>query len=103
RPPYDPPFARRTWQSYCVWIDPIAAVERTELMRRLLADGIASRRGVMAIHAEPAYAGAPHAPLPHTENVAAGTMMLPLFPDMTEAQQDWVVDRLATHAGALAA
>lgn len=103
RPPFDPPFARRTWQSYCVWVDPSAAIERTELMRRLLADGIATRRGVMAIHAEPAYADTPHAPLPHTEAVAAGTMMLPLFPDMSEAQQDWVVERLAAHAGVLAA
>ena len=50
--PYEPPFASRTWQSYCVRIGPGAPVGRTELMRRLLADGIATRRGVMSIHRE---------------------------------------------------
>ena len=57
--PYDPPYAQRTWQSYCVRIAPGAPVGRTELMRRLLRDGIATRRGVMAIHEEAAYAGRP--------------------------------------------
>ena len=56
-PPYDPPYAERTWQSYCVRVTPRAAIGRTELMRRLLADGIPTRRGVMAIHEEAAYAG----------------------------------------------
>ena len=46
----------RAWQSYCVRVDPSSPVERTELMRRLLADGIATRRGVMAIHEEDSYA-----------------------------------------------
>jgi perosamine synthetase len=102
-PPYDPPYARRTWQSYCVRVRPGAKIGRTELMRRLLADGIASRRGVMAIHEEGAYAGGAFAPLPHSEAAARDTLMLPLFPDLTEEQQDYVVDRLADHVIALAA
>jgi perosamine synthetase len=101
--PYDAPYTERTWQSYCVRIGQHAAVGRTELMRRLLADGIATRRGVMAIHQEGAYAGVRTGPLQHTEAAAAETMMLPLFPDLTEEQQDYVVDRLAVHAVALAA
>jgi len=105
-PPYDPPYARRTWQSYCVRIQPHAAIGRTELMRRLLADGIATRRGVMASHEEGAYSGEASRfgpPLPHTEAAARDTMMLPLFPDLTEEQQDYVIDRLAAHAYAQAA
>jgi perosamine synthetase len=136
--PYDPPYARRTWQSYCVRIAPGAPVGRTEMMRRLLHEGIATRRGVMAIHEEASYARAgastraeagaganasagtsadtgadagtgtdagagtpkltrcaalPH--LPHTESATRETMMLPLFPDLTEEQQDRVIDHLA--------
>ena len=34
-----------------------APIERNELMRRLLPDGVPTRRGVMAIHEERAYAG----------------------------------------------
>jgi dTDP-4-amino-4,6-dideoxygalactose transaminase len=101
-PPYDPPYATRTWQSYCVRVMPRAAVGRTELMRRLLADGIPTRRGVMAIHHERCYAG--HAgQLPHTDAAARDVLMLPLFPEMSAQQQDYVLDRLAAHAVALAA
>ena len=57
--PYDPAYAQRTWQSYCVRVEPDAPLERTELMRRLLHDGIPTRRGVMAIHEEASYAGRP--------------------------------------------
>jgi len=102
-PPHDPPYAERTWQSYCVRIDRRAAVGRTELMRRLLADGIATRRGVMAIHEEGAYAGDSVGPLEHTEAAARDTLMLPLFPGLTEEQQDYVVARLADHVVAQAA
>jgi perosamine synthetase len=102
-PPYDPLYAKRTWQSYCVRIDPRAALDRAELMRRLLADGIATRRGVMAIHQEGAYPEKPDAPLPHTEAAARDTLMLPLFADLTEEQQDYVIDRLNSHVVAQAA
>ncbi len=101
-PPYEPSYARRTWQSYCVRVAPRAAVGRTELMRRLLRDGIPTRRGVMAIHEEASYAGS-HADLEHTEAAARETLMLPLFPDLTEGQQDHVIECLADHTLSLAA
>jgi dTDP-4-amino-4,6-dideoxygalactose transaminase len=104
--PYDPPYAQRTWQSYCVRVAPGAPLERTELMRSLLRDGIATRRGVMAIHEEASYAGlAPQsAPeLPHTEAATRDTLMLPLFPDLSEEQQDYVLERLRACMLALAA
>lgn len=101
-PPYEPPYAQRTWQSYCVRLAPGAPVERTELMRNLLRDGIATRRGVMAIHEEASYAGAAEQ-LPHTEAVTRETLMLPLFPALSEEQQDYVIDRLAANVLAQAA
>ena len=101
-PPYDPPYAVRTWQSYCVRVGGRAAIGRTELMRRLMADGVPTRRGVMAIHQEPAYAEA-SGPLEHTEAASHEVLMLPLFPDLTDEQQDYVIERLVTHALAQAA
>lgn len=101
-PPYEPPYAVRTWQSYCVRVTARSAVGRDELMRRLLADGIPTRRGVMAIHREGAYTGAA-GPLPHTEAAADEVLMLPLFADLTTEQQDYVIARLARHVVALAA
>jgi dTDP-4-amino-4,6-dideoxygalactose transaminase len=101
-PPYEPEYAQRTWQSYAVRVLPSSPVARTELMRRLLRDGVPTRRGVMAIHHEDAY-GEARAVLPHTDQVASETMMLPLFAGMTDAEQDHVIDRLATHTAAVAA
>jgi len=101
--PYDPPYAVRTWQSYCVRVLPGAPVSRTDLMRRLLHDGIPTRRGVMAIHEEASYAGEAHDPLVHTEAAARDVIILPLFPGLTLGQQDYVIDRLAEHVAAKAA
>jgi dTDP-4-amino-4,6-dideoxygalactose transaminase len=96
--PYDPPESERTWQSYAVRVDPASPVGRMELMRRLLRDGIATRRGVMAIHHEDAYAA--HGPfdLPHTDAAAAEVLLLPLYPDLSDEDQDFVIARLAEHA-----
>jgi perosamine synthetase len=105
--PYDPSYTKRTWQSYCVRLTPDAPIGRTELMRRLLHDGIATRRGVMAIHEEAAYSDRAtiggRVRLPHTEAATRDTLMLPLFPDLSEEQQDHVLDRLAACVLALAA
>lgn len=101
-PPVDPPYASRTWQSYCVRVGPGSRVGRDELMQRMLDDGIVTRKGVMAIHEEQAYAGE-EVDLPHTEDAARDVMMLPLFPDLSFEQQDYVVERLAAHVVALAA
>jgi len=100
--PYEPDYAVRTWQSYCVRMTARSPIGRTELMRRLLADGVPTRRGVMTIHEEPAYADA-RVSLPHSEAAARDVVILPLFADMTEQQQDHVLDRLATHCIAQAA
>jgi dTDP-4-amino-4,6-dideoxygalactose transaminase len=71
-------------------------------MQRLLHDGIPTRRGVMTIHEEPAYADA-QVSLPQSEAAARDVVILPLFPDLSEEQQDYVLDRLAAHTLAAAA
>jgi dTDP-4-amino-4,6-dideoxygalactose transaminase len=103
-PPYEPEYAERTWQSYPVRIGPGSPIDRTDLMRALVRDGIATRRGIMAIHEEGAYAGqAAPGTLPHTEAAAREVILLPLFHGLSDEQQDHVVDRLAAHVVAMAA
>jgi dTDP-4-amino-4,6-dideoxygalactose transaminase len=101
-PPFEPDYAERTWQSYACRLVPGAPVGRTQLMRELLADGVATRRGVMAIHEEPAYAPV-RADLPHTEAATRDTLMLPIFPGLSDAEQDHVIDRLGERLTAAAA
>jgi dTDP-4-amino-4,6-dideoxygalactose transaminase len=68
-------------------------------MRLLLTDGIATRRGVMAIHQEASYAAQEPYDLPHTDAAAADVLMLPLYPGLTDAQQEFVIERLVIRAG----
>ncbi len=95
--PSEPEYAERTWQSYPVRVRPSAPVGAEELMRRLLEDGIATRRGIMAIHLEESYAGS-GVDLPHTEAAAREVVLLPLFPGLEDTAQDYVVDRITEHA-----
>jgi len=92
--PHEPEYAARAWQSYPIRIGAEAPVDATELMRLLLQDGIATRRGVMAIHLERSYEE-PAAGLSHTEAAARDVVLLPLFPGLSEEAQDYVVERLA--------
>ena len=45
----------------------------------------------MAAHLEPAYAGTSACRLPVTERLTASSLVLPLFHEMTELEQDVVV------------
>jgi perosamine synthetase len=100
-PPFEPDHVQRTWQSYAFRLTE-GALDRTELMRALLHDGVPTRRGVMAIHHERAYAEVVTADLPATEDVTRNTLMLPLFAGLSDAQQDYVIERLGVHLEALA-
>jgi dTDP-4-amino-4,6-dideoxygalactose transaminase len=95
--PTEPEYAERTWQSYPIRIAPEAPLEAEELMRLLLHDGVATRRGVMAIHLEGAYADEA-VRLPHTEAAAREVVLLPLFPGLADDAQDYVVDRISQYA-----
>ena len=92
--PHEPEYAERTWQSYPIRVGADAPADASELMRLLLQDGIATRRGVMAIHLERSYEE-PGAELPHTEAAAEDVVLLPLFPGLFDEAQDYVVERLA--------
>ncbi len=90
--PYVPGGYRHTYQSYCVRLN---GQDRAAIMASLAAKGIASRRGVMAIHLEPWYRERwPDVSLPETEAATANTLLLPLYAGMTEAEQDEVADAL---------
>ncbi len=91
--PAEPAGIRGNYQSYLLRILSKAKKSRDEVMNILLEKGIATRRGVMAIHLEPAYRsrfGLIH--LPETERAFRETIILPLYPQMTTEEQDYVID-----------
>jgi perosamine synthetase len=68
-------------------------VTRDVLMQRLLEQGIATRRGLMAAHREPAYKKARlRVPLPRTNEADRTAIVLPLYHAMTPAEQDRVLE-----------
>jgi dTDP-4-amino-4,6-dideoxygalactose transaminase len=93
--PVEPPDTRANYQSYIVRLEGSDRVARDRLLDAMAARGVATRPGLMAIHAQPCYAGARGAgDLPHTEAAAAQTFILPMFTDLTEADQDFVIASL---------
>ncbi|HLI32587.1 MAG TPA: DegT/DnrJ/EryC1/StrS family aminotransferase [Solirubrobacteraceae bacterium] len=94
--PYEPPGHVHSWQSYAIRLRPDLAARRTELMQLLLDDGIATRRGVSAIHHEPPYRDR-RIMLPNTEAAARESLLLPLYPDLDEGRQSYVIERLLAH------
>ena len=91
--PAEPGWARSNWQSYCVRLPPDA--DQRGVMQHMLDNGIATRRGVMCSHLEPAYADQPpRTPLPESEQARDRCILLPLFPQMTAAMQIQIVEEL---------
>ena len=96
----DPEYGRTNFQSFWMLLPQDAPVGRNELLRLLAAEGISARRGIMAAHSEPAYTHEGPWSLPVTERITADSLILPLFHDLSLAEQDTVIDVLA---GALTA
>ncbi len=94
RPPYIPDEAEPNFQSYAVHLTAEAPLERDELMQALLERGIATRRGIMLSHLEPACADLPRRSLPLSEQASARSLLLPLYPQMTDDQQQEVLAAL---------
>jgi perosamine synthetase len=108
-PPHQPAWARSNWQSYAVRLAP--HLDPRRVMQRLLDAGIATRRGVMCAHREPAFppgtwrcgaggasgdgcaaGGCPH--LRASEEVQDHSILLPLYPDMDDGDPARVVAAL---------
>jgi perosamine synthetase len=96
--PGDPMNGTTNYQSYSVILTERFPVGRDDLMQRLQVAGISTRRGVMAAHREPAFAGVPVEPLPNTEYLTDNSIILPLFHQMTEADIEQVATAVAAAA-----
>jgi dTDP-4-amino-4,6-dideoxygalactose transaminase len=94
--PREPAWARSNFQSYCVRLP--GGVNQKAVMQRMRDAGIGTQRGVMCAHREPAYRHAPMrcGDLTESEKAQDGTIQLPLYHQLTEAEQREVVAALAS-------
>lgn len=82
------------WSSYCVKLLGAAAGRRDEVIVRLAAEGVSSRRGIAPLYREPCFAGRGDTTLPGAEEVARSTLFLPIFPGLDRAAQRHVASAL---------
>ena len=94
--PFVPAFATPNYQSYAVRLTGATRSERDEVINALSERGVTTRPGVMACHREACYAGARRAgSLSHTEAASDQTLVLPIFPELTSDDQQYVIEQLA--------
>lgn len=105
--PSEPGWARSNCQSYCVRLD--ESLDQRAVMQRMLDAGVATRRAVMCAHREMAYppgtwscgatggcgcAAGACARLAESERAQDHAIVLPLFTQMTDGDQETVVRAL---------
>jgi len=96
--PTEPAWAQSNWQSYCIAL--AERIDQRALMQFLLDRGVATRRGVGCAHREPSFQKVPWragGSLAVGEWVSDHSIILPLYPQMTDAQQDKVIDLLLSY------
>lgn len=91
--PFEPNWARTNWQSFWVRL-PEHCAQRI-VMQGMLDRGIATRRGIMCAHREKPYARTEGYNLPESELAQDRNIILPLYPQMTDEEQDYVVEMLS--------
>jgi len=93
--PYVPGYATHTYQSYLIRLSFKGRISRDGLLRKMIEQGISCRRGIPPVHLEPYWqARFGQSRLPVTEQASETTLFLPIYPGMTEEEQEYVIDTL---------
>lgn len=100
--PAEPAWAKSNWQSYCVRLP--RGVDQRAVMQGMLDRGVATRRGIMCAHREGAWSDLPlRHDLTESERAQDECILLPLYVQMTDAEQERVVDALRQSLAEVAA
>jgi perosamine synthetase len=88
-----PSDCRHNYQSYMVRLIAGFESKRDTIMQHLLQKQISTRRAIMAIHRELPYRSERwKSCLPHTELVTDSGLILPLFHQLTDSEQDYIIE-----------
>jgi dTDP-4-amino-4,6-dideoxygalactose transaminase len=95
RLPAEPDWARSNWQSYCVRLP--KGSSQKQVMQTLLDTGIATRRGIMCAHREPAYQNQSWRSvglLSESERAQEECMLLPIYHQLGKGGQELVASKV---------
>ena len=93
--PIVPANCHHNYQSYMVRLTNGSGLHRDAIMQELLEKGISTRRAIMAIHRERPYRSERwENSLPQTNLVTDTGLILPLFHQMTDSEQNYIIEAL---------
>jgi len=93
--PYVPSFAEHAYSSYCIRLTPLAKTHPPTVVSRMAKRGVSCRSGIQPLHWEPFFKERMATlVLPETEAASRETLFLPIFPGLTEEEQQYVVASL---------
>jgi perosamine synthetase len=90
--PVEKEYTRSAWHNYVIKVN--EAADRTRLMDHLKENGISTGMHYIPNHLYKIYRPYVRDPLPVTEEVWNRLITLPLFPDLIDAQQDFIVEQI---------
>ena len=99
-PPFVPEGTVHSYSSYCVRVRPRGGLTRDDVIAGMVRRGVSVRTGIQPLHREPFYQTPfyqnrfARRSFPVTEEVARNTMFLPIFPGLSEQEQDTVIAAL---------
>jgi perosamine synthetase len=94
----DPAWGTTNYQSFWVELPLDFPYSRNEVLAILARRGVLARRGIMAAHLEPAYHGLNHRRLPVTERVTHRSLILPLYHELSDGDQEQVIEAMTAVA-----
>jgi dTDP-4-amino-4,6-dideoxygalactose transaminase len=95
--PFVPDYATHAYSSYLVRLGPGAKVSRDEVLHGMAERGISCRVGIQPLHHEPFYRERyTGISFPASEAAARDTLFLPIFPGLSEQDQDYVIATLVS-------
>ena len=92
--PYVPPNSKHTYQSYVTLVTENSPLSRNDIMQKLEDAGVSTRQGTHAVHTLGYYKqkyGFQESDFQNSLKADRQSMALPLFPQMTDEEQNYVV------------
>jgi len=99
--PYEPDWAKSNWQSFCIRLS--SELNQEKVMQKLLDMGIATKRGIMCAHLEPAYMNEPwhtgnsiqdSSKLVESRTARDSTILIPFFPQLQKKEQRYIAEQI---------
>lgn len=95
--PKVPAYAQHNWQTYAIRVAQGSPIDRDRLAQHLLDARISCRPAYIACHMQSVYRFLfPDLSLPSTERALKEVLILPLYPQMTDKEQEYVTETICS-------